>query len=65
MAEEDAGIKTQLYKLTASVSFSYATTPWKIFLRKEVWPVAQGFPLQGCVPAAEGRGAVTPPNLQP
>lgn len=33
---EDDGIKTQLYKLTAGVSFSYFNPPWKIFLRKEV-----------------------------
>lgn len=33
---EDDGIKTQLYKLTSSVSFSYVNPAWKIFLRKEV-----------------------------
>lgn len=32
----DDGIKTQLYKLTTSVSFSYVDPAWKIFLRKEV-----------------------------
>lgn len=33
---DDDGIKTQLYKLTTSVSFSYIDPAWKIFLRKEV-----------------------------
>ncbi|KAJ6660325.1 hypothetical protein lerEdw1_017748 [Lerista edwardsae] len=36
MVEEDAGVKTQLFNLSASVSFSYANPTWKLFLRKEI-----------------------------
>nr|XP_006001737.2 PREDICTED: unconventional myosin-XVB-like [Latimeria chalumnae] len=36
MVDED-NIKTQFYKLTVSVYFSYNNVPWKLFLRKEVF----------------------------
>ncbi|NXX31500.1 MY15B protein, partial [Nicator chloris] len=39
----DEGIKTQLYKLTTSVSFSYVDPAWKIFLRKEVFYPKENF----------------------
>uniref|UniRef100_A0A8C8RYJ1 MyTH4 domain-containing protein n=1 Tax=Pelusios castaneus TaxID=367368 RepID=A0A8C8RYJ1_9SAUR len=66
LAEEEASIKTQLYKHAASVSFSYASMPWKIILRKEVWLFAWGCLLRGLVPAvALWRGGVwsTHPSL--
>ncbi|KAF4797358.1 unconventional myosin-XV-like protein [Turdus rufiventris] len=40
---DDDGIKTQLYKLTTSVSFSYIDPAWKIFLRKEVFYPKENF----------------------
>ncbi|KYO31153.1 hypothetical protein Y1Q_0016497 [Alligator mississippiensis] len=43
ITEDDASIKTQLYKLTASVSFSYTNVAWKIFLRKEVFYPKENF----------------------
>ncbi|NXT71650.1 MY15B protein, partial [Chaetops frenatus] len=39
----DDGIKTQLYKLTSSVSFSYIDPAWKLFLRKEVFYPKENF----------------------
>ncbi|NXN43611.1 MY15B protein, partial [Rhinoptilus africanus] len=46
---EDAGIKTQLYKLTDSVSFSYDNPVWKIFLRKEVFYPKENFSHPYCL----------------
>ncbi|XP_010080812.1 PREDICTED: unconventional myosin-XV [Pterocles gutturalis] len=46
---EDDGIKTQLYKLTASVSFSYVNPAWKIFLRKEVFYPKENFSHPYCL----------------
>ncbi|NWR78686.1 MY15B protein, partial [Centropus unirufus] len=46
---EDEGIKTQLYKLTASVSFSYVNPAWKIFLRKEVFYPRENFSHPYCL----------------
>ncbi|NWS73365.1 MY15B protein, partial [Crotophaga sulcirostris] len=46
---EDEGIKTQLYKLTASVSFSYVNPAWKIFLRKEVFYPKENFSHPYCL----------------
>ncbi|XP_068007620.1 myosin XVB [Melanerpes formicivorus] len=40
---EDDDIKTQLYKLATSVSFSYANPAWKLFLRKEVFYPKENF----------------------
>uniref|UniRef100_A0A8B9CJG2 Myosin XVB n=1 Tax=Anser brachyrhynchus TaxID=132585 RepID=A0A8B9CJG2_9AVES len=48
-AKEDDGIKTQLYKLTASVSFSYVNPAWKIFLRKEVFYPKENFSHPYCL----------------
>ncbi|NXF77862.1 MY15B protein, partial [Sclerurus mexicanus] len=39
----DGDIKTQLYKLTSSISFSYVDPAWKIFLRKEVFYPKENF----------------------
>ncbi|KFU93392.1 Putative unconventional myosin-XVB, partial [Chaetura pelagica] len=47
--EEDDGIKTQLYKLTTSVSFSYVNPSWKIFLRKEVFYPKENFSHPYCL----------------
>lgn len=44
---EDDGIKTQLYKLTTSVSFSYVNPAWKMFLRKEVQFMSRGLAMAG------------------
>ncbi|XP_059684367.1 myosin XVB [Gavia stellata] len=46
---EDDGIKTQLYKLAASVSFSYDNPAWKIFLRKEVFYPKENFSHPYCL----------------
>ncbi|NXN12583.1 MY15B protein, partial [Indicator maculatus] len=46
---EDDGIKTQLYKLATSVSFSYANPAWKIFLRKEVFYPKENFSHPYCL----------------
>ncbi|NWZ61059.1 MY15B protein, partial [Acrocephalus arundinaceus] len=45
----DDGIKTQLYKLTTSVSFSYVDPAWKIFLRKEVFYPKENFSQPYCL----------------
>ncbi|NXS11644.1 MY15B protein, partial [Neodrepanis coruscans] len=45
----DDGIKTQLYKLTSSVSFSYVDPAWKIFLRKEVFYPKENFSHPYCL----------------
>ncbi|XP_029453360.1 myosin XVB [Rhinatrema bivittatum] len=45
----DANIKSQLCKLTASVYFSYANTTWKIFLRKEVFYPKEKFTHPYCL----------------
>ncbi|NXK09367.1 MY15B protein, partial [Herpetotheres cachinnans] len=45
----DDGIKTQLYKLTTSVSFSYVNPAWKIFLRKEVFYPKENFSHPYCL----------------
>ncbi|NWU90862.1 MY15B protein, partial [Upupa epops] len=46
---EDDGIKTQLYKLTTSVSFSYVHPSWRIFLRKEVFYPKENFSHPYCL----------------
>ncbi|XP_037267973.1 myosin XVB isoform X2 [Falco rusticolus] len=46
---EDDGIKTQLFKLTTSVSFSYVNPAWKIFLRKEVFYPKENFSHPYCL----------------
>ncbi|NXD87111.1 MY15B protein, partial [Halcyon senegalensis] len=46
---DDDGIKTQLYKLTSSVSFSYVNPTWKIFLRKEVFYPKENFSHPYCL----------------
>ncbi|NXU00094.1 MY15B protein, partial [Buphagus erythrorhynchus] len=46
---DDDGIKTQLYKLTTSVSFSYIDPVWKIFLRKEVFYPKENFSHPYCL----------------
>ncbi|KAI1232354.1 Unconventional myosin-XV, partial [Lamprotornis superbus] len=46
---DDDGIKTQLYKLTSSVSFSYIDPAWKIFLRKEVFYPKENFSHPYCL----------------
>ncbi|NXR20075.1 MY15B protein, partial [Cinclus mexicanus] len=48
MAGDDE-IKTQLYKLTTSVSFSYLDPAWKIFLRKEVFYPKENFSHPYCL----------------
>ncbi|XP_054027080.1 myosin XVB [Dryobates pubescens] len=46
---EDDDIKTQLYKLATSVSFSYANPAWKLFLRKEVFYPKENFSHPYCL----------------
>ncbi|KAL2297686.1 hypothetical protein Nmel_016240 [Mimus melanotis] len=46
---DDDGIKTQLYRLTTSVSFSYIDPAWKIFLRKEVFYPKENFSHPYCL----------------
>ncbi|NXY86807.1 MY15B protein, partial [Alcedo cyanopectus] len=46
---DDDGIKTQLYKLTSSVNFSYVNPTWKIFLRKEVFYPKESFSHPYCL----------------
>ncbi|NXG77715.1 MY15B protein, partial [Baryphthengus martii] len=46
---EDESIKTQLYKLTSSVNFSYVNPTWKIFLRKEVFYPKENFSHPYCL----------------
>ncbi|XP_034264643.2 myosin XVB [Pantherophis guttatus] len=46
---EDTNIKTQLFNLSASVSFSYANPTWKIFLRKEVFYPRENFSQPYCL----------------
>ncbi|NWQ79685.1 MY15B protein, partial [Columbina picui] len=46
---DDDGIKTQLYKLATSVSFSYDNPAWKIFLRKEVFYPKENFSHPYCL----------------
>ncbi|NXG25077.1 MY15B protein, partial [Grallaria varia] len=45
----DDGIKTQLYKLTSSVSFSYVDPAWKMVLRKEVFYPKENFSHPYCL----------------
>ncbi|NXU88132.1 MY15B protein, partial [Xiphorhynchus elegans] len=45
----DGDIKTQLYKLTSSISFSYVEPAWKIFLRKEVFYPKENFSHPYCL----------------
>ncbi|NWI66512.1 MY15B protein, partial [Todus mexicanus] len=46
---DDDGIKTQLYKLTSSVNFSYVNPTWKMFLRKEVFYPKENFSHPYCL----------------
>ncbi|XP_009878223.1 PREDICTED: unconventional myosin-XVB-like [Charadrius vociferus] len=46
---DDDGIKTQLYRLAESVSFSYVNPAWKIFLRKEVFYPKENFSHPYCL----------------
>ncbi|XP_062977575.1 myosin XVB [Elgaria multicarinata webbii] len=46
---EDSSIKTQLFSLNPSVSFSYANPTWKLFLRKEVFYPKENFSHPFCL----------------
>ncbi|KAG8129049.1 hypothetical protein E2320_015811, partial [Naja naja] len=46
---EDTTVKTQLFNLSASVSFSYANPTWKLFLRKEVFYPRENFSHPFCL----------------
>ncbi|KAG8147456.1 hypothetical protein E2320_022454, partial [Naja naja] len=46
---EDTTFKTQLFNLSASVSFSYANPTWKLFLRKEVFYPRENFSHPFCL----------------